>query len=1617
MIGCATGLAIAVLLGGSSGDAVVLVEGGSSRHRIVLEPSASGSEKHAAIEIREHLKACTDATLPIITGAPPDDGSMIVLGRGPIAASLGVAPSDEELGEQGFVLRTAGEHIVIAGTARAGTLHGARRFLEQALGIRWYAPGVTRAPRRERLVVGPLDLCARPAFRWRAVSYAWPGGDEEFRARRGLNSGGGGADDPQGEQYSFDGTCHSYFAYVSPDEFFDAHPEYFSEVNGRRIRDETQLCLTNPDVLEIVAERMLARMEARPHDRQHNFSQMDWYNPCECERCRAINARYGTNGGTQFWFVNRLAERTSAVHPEKRIGTLAYTYTEEPPRGMAMHPNVAVWLCHMFPSCDSHPIETCPRNADYRRRAEAWSRICSHLYIWHYVVDFAHYYNPFPNFRALAADMRFYRRLGVEGVFAQAMGHAGGGGEFSLLRGYYVSELLEDPDRDPGAIIRDFLEGYYGPASRPIDAYIALLHDKVRDDDIHMHLYTNPARGYLTDDVMDRAEALFDEAEAAARDDETLLERVRVARMPLVYARFFPRNGYRIEGDRLIFRGPLAGPTDAQAFVARMARHGFRTIREQGGDPAQLVLLAGVLNAPLPLVTLRNEHLRVDLAPFLGGRVLRIIDRRSGRSATSYDNARNLLFPFCGGEETRIGGLFTIESGGSIDPAIPVDVTDHSATLAATLRLGYRVERTIALVPDRPAVSIRVQATNISGRPQSARIRSHLSLDPGDVGAARIRFTDRGGARVDTDLARAIAGLREGERFLRDACPDGSWTFTGTNGLSVTQRFDPGAVDYTWVCAYPADLNELEIELWGGEKPLLPGESATFEHELEIGRSAPLSYGGIYPHLAVFNDRPGEESAGETGIGAIVPWASRLWAVTYSAHKPGGSGDKLYEIDPSLRMAARPESVGGTPANRLIHRETNQLIIGPYVIDAKGGVRAIAPQRMFGRPTATTRHLTDTANKVYVFTMEEGLYEVDLRTLSTTAIFEDRNRKEVPDLIPGNHGKGAYVGQGRLVVSNNGEASWRAGSDRDPAGCLAEWDGSRWTVIARHPFTEVSGPGGIEGARDPSDPIWAIGWDARSAILMVRDAGRWHRYRLPKASYTYDARHGWYTEWPRIREIDRARILMTLHGMFWDMPRTFRTGASAGLRPRSAYLRIIADFCAWNDRVVFACDDTSTFGNPLAGRSQSNLWFVAPGRLDDLGPPAGSGGVWLDDPVAPGAPSDPFIFDGFDRRMVHIWHNAPEPVDLSFEVDRAGDGTWTPGASILVPPARHAHRIFPAEMRGAWVRIRAGHPCRASAFFHVSAEDPRRIDARPALFDAIPRADEAAAFSLGWIRPRGAPHRSLHFAARISRPDGSSERAGYYEIDEDMVLRRVEDPKAEEWLVETAKVEGPVFSVDAASVIVAEGGRRFRLPKGHPAFDAPFSGSWPRGIREVVTERSLLNVHGTFYELPRPESGGMAKIKPVCTHDRRIVDFCSWRGMLVLAGTRSAPRRDGFIPSDDGKVGLWFGTIDDLWVLGKPHGRGGPWSATPVRAGEPSDPYLMAGYDRKRLEISHDAGEVIRFAIEVDPTGRGDWGLYDALEVPPGETVRHAFPEGYAAHWVRLRASRDARATAIFTYE
>jgi len=826
----------------------------------------------------------------------------------------------------------------------------------------------------------------------------------------------------------------------------------------------------------------------------------------------------------------------------------------------------------------------------------------------------------------------------------------------------------------------------------------------------------------------------------------------------------------------------------------------------------------------------------------------------------------------------------------------------------------------------------------------------------------------------------------------------------------------------------------------------VPGIAATHEVLLPTP-PAPykiVNISGVYPHLAMTNTHD------ECGVGAVVPWADKLWVITYGPHLPNGSTDKLYEITPQLARIIRPESVGGTPANRFIHAATNQLNIGPHFIDAVGKVRTLPPSVAPGRHTATAAHLTD-PNRLYILTMEDAVYDVDARDLSFITRYPDVQGMGDRFLF-GYHGKGAYTGQGRLVVANNGRPNNQE-TPIGPAGVLATWDGTTveqngggytddhlanpasqggnprpphpqyiagWNHVTRTQHCEVTGPGGIHGNSNPeTDPIWATGFDAKSVLLHVMENQQWNVWRLPKASYSHDGSHGWHTEWPRIRQLDptdpQSIYLMHMHGLFFDFPKTFSAADFAGLKPISNYYKMPTDYCTFEGRIVMGKNDASKFANPLALKNQSNLWFGTMEDIKNWGAPSGHGAVWMNEAVAAAQVSDPFLTDGFPKRTLHLRNLGAVAVSVEIQTSD-GTPTWTPVRSVNVPAMSYVHEIV-SDLAEPWVRLKSSAASsNLTAFFHMASPYPHGTPASAHRdeFAALADIRDTRSISDGIIRVMNDPTLPLEFASWRADEDGKSSSHRYHRIGGNMELEDVTNTTAENGLRTTAALNKE-FGFDSASAWIDHGGVRFRLPKLDPLYEEAFAAGWARGVRETVTERELLNCHGTFYEVPRSNSGGFRKMRALATHGKRITDFASWRGLFVLTGVLDdAPASDKLMRNPDGTAALWLGEIDDLWRMGEPRGTGGPWKDTAVTANTASDPYLMYGFDHKELTLS--ATEATTITVEVDFLADNTWSIYQTFGLAAGETLTHTLPADFHAHWVRVKSSAATTVTAQFTY-
>ena len=217
---------------------------------------------------------------------------------------------------------------MIAGGRQRGTMYGVYDLLEDVLGCRWYSSQVRKIPQMKTITIPDLDIEEKPAFGFRDVYYtdAWKA---DFAARNRLNGHHMNLDRERGGKVYYRPFVHTFRELVPISKYGKSNPEYYSLVKGERHpKDyETQLCLTNPDVLRISTETVLRWIQEDPKCKLISVSPNDLDNHCECDACAATARELGGQSGLLLKFVNATADEVAKEHPEVMIDTLAYWYT------------------------------------------------------------------------------------------------------------------------------------------------------------------------------------------------------------------------------------------------------------------------------------------------------------------------------------------------------------------------------------------------------------------------------------------------------------------------------------------------------------------------------------------------------------------------------------------------------------------------------------------------------------------------------------------------------------------------------------------------------------------------------------------------------------------------------------------------------------------------------------------------------------------------------------------------------------------------------------------------------------------------------------------------------------------------------------------------------------------------------------------------------------------------------------------------------------------------------------------------------------------------------------------------------------------------------------------
>lgn len=611
------------LAGWSFGQGTVAAINGEGQAVIVVGADAGAPEKHAAGELAAFLEQVTGAKFPVCHEYAGPKSRFLV---GPAAARLVDNKfSTAGLGREGLIIRTVENNLILAGGDPRGTLYAIYTFLEEVVGCRWWAPGESTIPLQATLEIPALDIRYVPTLEMRET-YWYVVQDGDWCVRNKVNGGRTSLAPHQGSKYHEMGGCHSFYVDIPPEMYFKDHPEWFSEINGKRTAGSAQLCMTNEALIHKYADIIKQNLRERPEkgvffnyiaDRKTEevsavwVSQNDWNGCCECETCRAINEREGTAAGALLHFVNGVAEQLEADYPDLAVYTFAYVWSQKPPKTIKPRPNVVIWLAttgtaYNFPY--AHEI-----NKTFRENLQAWSTIHDRIYIWDYLTNFANYICPHPNLRTLAPNVKYFVNHGVRGIFSEAAANAPGA-EMAELRAWVMAKLYWNPALDGDQLIDEFLTGYYGPAGTHIKAYLDVFHDASEASAAPVSMTESPfSDNYLSLETMVQGLVHLQAAETAVAGDPVLARRVEVAKMPALYVFLMRWDEFQEKAKAIGLEWPLDADINTvyDYFEAVRAKNGMNYI-SQNNERGQWPSVKDRVDQGPPLVPPGCEKLPID---------------------------------------------------------------------------------------------------------------------------------------------------------------------------------------------------------------------------------------------------------------------------------------------------------------------------------------------------------------------------------------------------------------------------------------------------------------------------------------------------------------------------------------------------------------------------------------------------------------------------------------------------------------------------------------------------------------------------------------------------------------------------------------------------------------------------------------------------------------------------------------------------------------------------------------------------------------------------------------------------------------------------------------------
>lgn len=794
---------------------------------IVPAEDAIPSETYAAKEFQSLFHQAAGIELPVAAKAQPSKN--IFIGAGAAMKASPVGFSVEDLGEEGLRIRVTPENIAIAGGRPRGTLYGVYEFMERYAGVRFLTHDHTYIPEKKswKIPIGDFTYIPPFAFRW---SYYKENADHpEFAARLRVNT--------TTNDEKLGGVCrqslisHTLHHYLPVEKYGKEHPEYFALVDGERKLEMwgggPEPCVTNPEVIEIVAENVISDLDRHPGMQNVSVSQNDNDAYCRCENCEAINQREGTPMGSHLAFVNAVAERVEKAHPGVMVGTLAYWYTRKPPKTIKPRPNVQIQLCSIE-CCTLHPIDdpTCEKNREFCRDMEEWGKICDHIWVWNYNTNFRYYDLPFPNLRVISPNVQYFLKNHAKGLFMQANGN-GNTGELCDLRNYVMARCIWNPELDSWELAKEFCRLHYGRSANVMIRYLTYVHDNAETSGFHPTCFPQPFEVGMTPKSAKKIYGLFQKALAKA-ENEAVRNRVEKASIASLRAVLETCGIYDVQNGILRVRYPELFGDLAGRYKELTRKHDQTRAEEWETIDHYYNLLDRATLQGFPARKLENASWSMTILPEENGKLIELRHKPSRRDLlmpAGYRSLRN-AFDYLTLQELMVQGAH------KDDPAaFQVESTGSSVHLSKILADGSLLERTIRLADDPPdAVRFETRITHKGSEAKTYRFRIHPEWFTGTV-------------TQDDHVVSAYIKDQEWVKFNQN------WTIPEKRNVEILQTARGGGYAffnhkerYGLLLSYdPLDMERAAFE-WNSQYPMAALDLFTNGVELKPGETFDYGY-------------------------------------------------------------------------------------------------------------------------------------------------------------------------------------------------------------------------------------------------------------------------------------------------------------------------------------------------------------------------------------------------------------------------------------------------------------------------------------------------------------------------------------------------------------------------------------------------------------------------------------------------------------------------------------------------------------------------------------------------------------------------------------------------------